>query len=147
MVALPTVGGSIDVPFGCGVARWGSGRPQARSVPPSAPDQFVPVGHWVVDEYGSGDFDAEVMWTMGTEDGVLAPWADGMGDLSVVSRDALGLAPWTAPCGTMAMTGSTADMDAGCMPMGNGQFALVSDLCAFDTTEVSLPRRDLRLGQ
>ena len=38
----------------------------------------------------------------------------------------------------MAMTGSTADMDAGCMPMGNGQFALVSDLCAFDTTEAAL---------
>ena len=138
MVALPTVGGSIDVPSGAASPGGEVVVHRLDPVPPSAPDQFVPAGHWVVDEYGSGDFDAEVTWSIGTEDGVLAPWADGMGDLSVVSRDALGLEPWTAPCGTMAMTGSTADMDAGCMPMGNGQFALVSDLCAFDTTEVSL---------
>lgn len=138
MVPLPTVGGSIDVPQGAASPGGEVVVHRLDPTPPSAPDQFVPAGHWVVDEYGSGDFDAEVMWTMGTEDGMLTPWADGMGSLSVVSRDPLGQAPWTAPCGTMAMTGSSADMDAGCMPMGNGQFALVSDLCAFDTTEVDL---------
>ena len=134
-VVLPNVGGSIDVPPGAASPGGEVVVHRLDPAPPSAPDQFVPAGHWVVDAYGSGDFDADVTWKMGTEDGMLLPWADGMGDLSVVSRDPLGMAPWTAPCGTMAITGSTADMDGGCMPMGNGQFALVSDLCAFDTTE------------
>ena len=92
----------------------------------------------MVDEYGAGDFDADVTWMMGTEDGMLTPWADGMANLSVVRRDPLGVEPWAPTCATMAMTSSTAEMDAGCMPMGAGQFALVSEVCAFDTTEAGL---------
>jgi hypothetical protein len=107
-------------------------------VPPSAPDQFVPVGHWVVDEYGSDDFDSDVVWMMGSEESSLQPWLDGMGTLSVVARDALGTQSWSAPCVTMSMTPSTAELNAGCLPMGAGQFALVSEVCAFDTTQAGL---------
>ena len=136
-VDLPNVGGSLDVPSGAASPGGEVVVHRLDSVPPSAPDQFVSVGHWVVDEYGSGGFDVNVTWMMGAQESSLQPWLDGMGTLSVVSRDALGAQSWSAPCETMSLTPSTAEMDAGCLPMGSGQFALVSEVCAFDTTETS----------
>ena len=84
-------------------------------VPPSS-GSIVPVGHWVVDEYGGGDFDADVMWMMGAEESSLRlgsrGWARCLSSAGMHWEHAL-----VGPCETMSMTPSTAEMDAGCLPM------------------------------
>ena len=105
--------------------------------PANAPSQGLPFGHWVIDNYG-GDFDATTEWTLGAPSGTLDPWVDGLGSLEVVQRDLLGQQSWSAPCAVTPLDGSTALWGSGCGPVAEGQYALVSDVCAFDTTEAGL---------
>ena len=134
LVSLPHVGGSIEVPNGASSPGGEVVVHRLDPMPVSAPQQLVPVGHWIIDEYGSGTFDEAAVWSVGTEENALEPWAQNIGTLSVVRRDLLGLTPWTAPCQTLSVTSSEAEMNAECVAMGEGQFAFESEVCAFDTT-------------
>ena len=134
---LENVGGAFEVPVGAGSPEGEVVVHRLDPEPANAPSQGLPFGHWVIDNYG-GDFDAATEWTLGAPSGTLDPWVDGLGSLEVVQRDLLGQQPWSAPCAVTPLDGSTALWGSGCGPVAEGQYALVSDVCAFDTTEAGL---------
>ena len=135
---LAAVGGSLNVAAGAANPGGEVVVNRLDPMPDAPPVQALPFGYWVIDEYGAAAFDAGTAWEMGTEAGVLASWADGLGNLSLVERNATGSNAWSSPCG-LAVTGDeTAVYDASCGPVAAAQYALVSEVCAFDTTQSGL---------
>ena len=136
--ALDEVGGTLEVPVGAWVPNGEVVVNRLDPEPLTPPDQGLPFGYWVIDEYGVGSFDEATAWKMGAPEGSLTSWADGLGTLEVVERNALGTDAWSAPCGVTALDGSTAFRGGDCGALASRQYALVSEVCAFDTTEAGL---------
>jgi hypothetical protein len=135
---LAAVGGSIHVAAGASTPGGEVVVNRLDPMPHTPPAQALPFGYWVIDEYGPGAFDAGTAWEMGASEGVLASWADGLGSLSLVERNATGSNEWSAPCAVVVTGDETAAYDGSCGPIAAAQYALVSEVCAFDTTQSGL---------
>ena len=135
---LDAVGGVLDVAAGAATPGGEVVVHRLDPQPLGAPDQALPFGYWVIDEYGAGNFDSGTAWGLGSPAGSLASWADGLGTLSLVTRSATGTDAWSAPCVVTAVDDQTALYGGSCGAVSSAQYALVSEVCAFDTTAQGL---------
>ena len=135
---LTAVGGSLNVAAGASVPGGEVVVNRLDPDPNAPPAQALPFGYWVVDEYGPGAFDAGTSWEIGTAAGFLDSWADGLGSLSLVERNATGTNAWSEPCTVVAVSDQTAVYDGSCGAVSAAQYVLVSEVCAFDSTAAGL---------
>ena len=135
---LTAVGGSLQVASGAATPGGEVVVNRLDPMPDAPAFQALPFGYWVVDEYGPGAFDSGTAWEVGTSAGVLASWAQGLGSLSLVQRNATGSDNWSTPCPILATGDQTALYDGSCGAVMSAQYALVSDVCAIDSTSTGL---------